>query len=231
MSKKILIVEDEPLLADDIEAMLLDAGYDVVGIAANGSHALRMIKNLEPDLILLDISLDGDMDGVMLAEEINSSFRTPFVFITSYADKLTINRVKQTHPAGFIVKPFTEKSILSNVEIAMFKEPTSAPAYDELFVRDGNAWVRVKFTDILFAQAYDNYTLVFVKGKKFTITHTLKTVEEKLPPDKFARVHRSYVVNLDAIEKILESSITIQGQSIPIGRTYQHFLLSKLNKL
>ncbi|MGB0916526.1 MAG: LytR/AlgR family response regulator transcription factor [Flavobacteriales bacterium] len=231
MSNKILIVEDEPLLADDIEAILEDAGYEVVGIAAKGEHALQMIENTSPDMVLLDISIDGDMDGIMLAEKINTHFGVPFVFLTSHTDKLTINRVKQTHPAGFIVKPFTEKSVLSNVEIAMYKEAPTTQLYDELFVRDGNAWVKVKFDDILYAQAYDNYTLVFVKDKKFTITHTLKTVEGKLPSDQFARIHRSYVINLNAIKKILEGSVEIADKQIPIGRTYQHFLLSKLNKL
>ncbi len=231
MSKKILIVEDEPLLADDIEAILQDNGYDVVGIASDGGHGLKMIGELAPDLVLLDISLEGDIDGIMVAEKINEQFSIPFVFLTSHTDKLTINRVKRTNPAGFVVKPFTTKSVLTNVEIALFRTPSAPAVHEELFVRDGNALVRVKFADILYLQAYDNYTLVFIKDKKFTITHTLKTVESKLPTDRFARIHRSYIINLNAIEKVVEGAVLINNSNIPIGRTYQHFLLSKLNRL
>ena len=231
MNKKILIVEDEPLLADDIEAILQDDGYDVVGIASEGEKGLKMIEELKPDLVLLDISLDGDLDGIMVAERINQEFSVPFVFLTSHTDKLTINRVKRTEPAGFVVKPFTTKSVLTNVEIALFKTPSDPVSHNELFVRDGNALVKVRFEDVQFLQAYDNYTLVFTKEKKFTITHTLKTVENKLPSDQFARIHRSYIINLSAIQKILDNTVIIYDNNIPIGRTYQHFLLSKLNRL
>jgi DNA-binding LytR/AlgR family response regulator len=231
MSKKVLIVEDDPILGDEIDAIISDAGYETVGVARSAHEALEILGRTEPDLILLDIELEGDVDGVMLAEKVNESYGIPFVYLTSYTDKVTIDRVKRTHPAGFIEKPFTKRSIISNIEIAMYKDTPTKLTYDELFVRDGNALVKVKFDDILYLQAYDNYTLVFTSAKKYTITQTLKTVESKVPSTKFVRIHRSYVINLDVIEKITDGHVELQGKSIPIGRTYQHFLLSKLNRI
>ncbi|MCF8256816.1 MAG: LytTR family transcriptional regulator DNA-binding domain-containing protein [Flavobacteriales bacterium] len=231
MSRRILIVEDEPILADDIEGILIESGYEVVGLASNGRQAMDMVRDLMPNLVMMDISLEGDMDGIMLAEYINSTFGIPFIFLTSHADKLTIDRVKRTRPAGFIVKPFTERSIISNVEIALFKEPESKPDYEELFVRTGNALVKVKFEDILYLQALDNYTQVYTRDKRFTISYTLKTVESKLPPERFIRIHRSYIIHLDAIEKILEDTVIINGHQIPVGRTYHHALHGRLNRI
>ena len=230
MSKRILIVEDDPILGDEIEMIVSDAGFEVIGLVRSAEDALELLERIQPDLALLDIELEGDVDGVKLAEEINDRHAIPFVYLTSYTDKVTIDRVKKTTPAGFIEKPFTKRSIISNIEIAMYKDSPSKLTYDEIFVRDGNALVNVKFDDILFTQAYDNYTLVFTQEKKYTITHTLKIVESKLPSNKFVRVHRSYVINIEKIDKIVEGVVHITDKIIPIGRTYQHFLLSKLNK-
>lgn len=231
MNKRILIVEDDPILGDEIEAIVSDAQYEVVGLARSADEALEILDRVQPELILLDIELEGDTDGVMLAEMINQEFGIPFVFLTSYTDKVTIDRVKRTQPAGFIEKPFTRRSIISNIEIAMFKDSPTRLTYDEIFVRDGNALVKVKFDEIHYLQAYDNYTLVFTDSKKYTITQTLKAVEAKLPSVMFVRIHRSYVIRLGAIEKVLEGTLLIGNKRIPVGRTYQHFLMTKLNRL
>jgi DNA-binding LytR/AlgR family response regulator len=231
MSKRVLIVEDDPLLAEDIEGILTDHGHEVVGKARNGNKALQLLAELNPDLVLLDISLEGDMDGVMVAEEIRRTSGTPFVFLTSHSDKLTIDRVKRTQPAGFIIKPFTANSVISNVEIAMFKEPVNTTVHDEIFVRDGNLWVKVKFEQILYLQADGNYTLVFTTDKKFMLSHTLKVVEEKLPTNQFMRIHRSNVVRLGAIDTLSEHNVTIGGNELPIGRSYQQTLLNRINKV
>ncbi len=121
--------------------------------------------------------------------------------------------------------------LTANVEIALFKEEVNTTLHDEMFVRDGNAWVKVKFADILYLQADDNYTFVFTTDKKFMLSHTLKAVEDKLPHDRFMRIHRSYLIRLGAIEKLSEHSVTIKGSQLPIGRSYQQALLNRINKV
>ncbi len=233
--KKILIVEDEPIIASDIEMTLEDLGYEVVGVEDNAADGLIAIRNLQPDLVLLDINLEGDVDGVMLAQDINANFQIPFVYLTSNADNLTINRVKRTKPAGFILKPFNEKDLKSNIEIALFTgkelDNKSTDYLQEFFVKDGSSLVKVKVDQILFIKADDNYSRIYTINKSYILSSTLKAIEEKLPSNKFMRIHRSYVVNLDFIDKIKESTLYVGKHSLPIGRSYQEQLFQRINKL
>jgi len=230
---KILIVEDEPIIASDIEMILEDLGYNVIGIEDNAEDALISINNNTPDLILLDINLEGDVDGILLAKNINKQFKIPFVFLTSNADKLTINRVKRTQPAGFIVKPFSEKDLQSNIEIALFSntetlEPEKATIF---FVKDGNSLVKVKIEELLFAKADDNYTRLFTTSKNYMLSSTLKKIEGKLSSANFIRIHRSYIINSQFIDIIKDGFLYIGKHQLPIGRSYQETLFKKISKL
>lgn len=117
---KILIVEDEPLVAEDIAGHLETVDFHVCGIAHDGQQALQMLQEHKPDACLLDITLGSEPDGIAVAHEINKLHRIPFVFLTSHADRGTIERVKETRPAGYLLKPFDENDLLTSLEIAMF---------------------------------------------------------------------------------------------------------------
>lgn len=117
---KILIVEDEPLIAEDIAAVIERNKLAVSAIVYNKTDALLELKNNLPDIALLDINLNGGMEGIEIATAINQHYNIPFIFITSYADKTTLDLAKHTHPAGYIVKPFNEAGLYSSIEIALF---------------------------------------------------------------------------------------------------------------
>ncbi len=117
MSVKILIVEDEPLISEDLSFILNNEGYHVIGQAYEGVTALDMIHNRKPDIILLDIALDHQMSGLDVASHINNKYGLPFIFITSFSDKLTLDLAKNLLPQGYIVKPFKKKDILATLEI------------------------------------------------------------------------------------------------------------------
>jgi two-component system, response regulator PdtaR len=121
MSIRILIVEDEPIIAADIESSLLQNDYDIAGIAYASAHALDLLINRYPDLVLLDIALKGDKDGIDIAHIIRDKYRIPFIYLTSFSDKLTLERAKTTLPYGYIVKPFKDRDIISAVEMAMYR--------------------------------------------------------------------------------------------------------------
>ncbi len=232
---KILIVEDEPIIASDIEMTLESLGYEVTGVEENAEDALRSIAEHTPDLVLLDINIEGDVDGVMLAQDINQRFGIPFVYLTSNTDKMTINRVKRTQPAGFIVKPFSEQEIQSVVEIALFetqpKDEHTAPDRSYIFVKDGDAYIKLLFTDLMYLQADDNYTHLFTKEKDFLLSLTMGKLFDKLPRQTFVRVHRSYIVNVHFIDKIQDKYVFIGKARIPIGRSYQEDFFNKINKV
>ncbi|MBK9256185.1 MAG: response regulator transcription factor [Saprospiraceae bacterium] len=117
MPLKILIVEDEPIISEDLTFILEKEGYQIIGQAYDGSTALDMIHNRQPDIILLDIALDHQMSGLDIANHINNKYGLPFIFITSFSDKLTLDLAKNLLPQGYIVKPFKKKDILATLEI------------------------------------------------------------------------------------------------------------------
>lgn len=118
-SVRILIVEDEPLIAEDLRAHLEELGYEVCAACDNALDAMAEIAAHTPDLLLLDINLGDGADGVQLAEKVNSKYKVPFIFVTSHNDKATLERVAPLRPAGFIIKPFDENVLRSQIEIAL----------------------------------------------------------------------------------------------------------------
>jgi DNA-binding NarL/FixJ family response regulator len=116
---KVLIVEDEPLIARNIAMYLRNHDYDVSAIAHDPEEALFQLKRYPPDLAILDINLESERDGIDLADYINKNCFIPFLYLTSYSDKTTLERAKTTNPAGFIVKPFNEKTLYASIEIAL----------------------------------------------------------------------------------------------------------------
>ena len=121
MSLRILIVEDEPIISDDIESTLLSNDYDVAGKAYSSTQALDMLLSRYPDLVLLDIAIKGDKDGIDIATIIREKYHIPFIFLTSYSDKLTLDRAKPTMPYGYIVKPFKDRVLLTTIEMGMYR--------------------------------------------------------------------------------------------------------------
>ena len=108
MKTKIYIVEDEPLIAETIKTALTHEGYDICGMSDNAKEAIFDIETLNPHLILADIMIDGDIDGIEMIKHLKKRVEIPFIFLTSLSDSETLERVKKTNPAGFIVKPFNE---------------------------------------------------------------------------------------------------------------------------
>ena len=118
---KILVVEDEVIVARNIEKRLISAGYKVAGIASSAEEAIELVASLKPDLVLMDIKLKGKMDGIDAAKAIRNSYRLPIIYLTSYADEETFQRAKITDPFGYLIKPFELKELNRSVEMALYK--------------------------------------------------------------------------------------------------------------
>ena len=118
---RILVVEDEILVREDIEDCLAGLGHEVVSVASTGAEALRTIPTARPDLVLMDIRLKGDMDGIEAARQIRTNFRLPVIFLTAHADDSTLERAKAADPLGYIVKPFAETTVNAVIQTAMHK--------------------------------------------------------------------------------------------------------------
>lgn len=122
VNRKILIVDKELDIATEMQASLLGLGYEVSGIASSGREAIALIEQTAPNLILMDIALQGDWDGIETASEIHKRWLLPIIYLTARTDEATLQRAKLTRPSGYLVKPFTERELNANIEMALYKD-------------------------------------------------------------------------------------------------------------
>lgn len=121
IEKKILVVEDESIVAEDLRDSLINLGYAVPSVVSSGEKAIRTAMDISPDLVLMDIVLQGEMDGIEAAKQIRLNYDIPIVYLTSYSDEQILERAKITEPYGYIIKPFKERELNINIEIALYK--------------------------------------------------------------------------------------------------------------
>ena len=116
---RILIVEDEPIIAEDIRDLLVSENYQVIGVAHRGEDALDMLSIRKPEFAILDINLKGQLSGIDVAEHIHEQYKIPYLFLTSYDDEQTLREAQQCAPYGFLVKPFQDRTLLASIKIAI----------------------------------------------------------------------------------------------------------------
>ena len=145
--KKILIVEDESIIAEDISDSLISLGYRITGMVYSGEEAIEAAAKFRPDLVLMDVNLQGEIDGITAAAEIRSRFQIPVVYLTAYADENTLRRVNATKPFGYIVKPFEEKNLHTTIQLALHRHE-----YDSLTNLPNRSVLREQLNQVLEKQ-------------------------------------------------------------------------------
>jgi DNA-binding LytR/AlgR family response regulator len=248
MSKtNILIVEDESIVAKDIQHSLKKLGYTVVGMCSTGEDAIRTAEEVKPDLVLMDIMLKGDMSGIDAAGMIREKFNIPVIYLTAYADESTLSKAKVSEPYGYIIKPFKEIDLHTSIEMAIYKHEKETDVKKErdflysivenkeskdiIFVKSNSRLVKVKTSDIYFVEALKDYVVINTANARYTIHSTMKDIEKKLPPSDFIRVHRSFIVRIDKIVAIEQPNLILEEDKklIPIGGSYKDDLSKRLN--
>ncbi|WP_296382109.1 response regulator transcription factor [Winogradskyella sp.] len=224
----IYIVEDEPLIVSTIEVALRKQGFFAVGDAEDYTSALRDIELLKPDLTLIDIQLSGDKDGVDLATELDKK-NLPYLFLSSQTDPNTIERVKHTNPLGYIVKPFTETGLRTNIELAWHNYNDSKQHF--LTIKHEGRLHRINQNTISHLKAFDNYCYINTTTKTYLVPHTLKHVSEQLEGNDFIKTHRSYVVNLRHVLRVDKTTISLENDSIPLSASQKSLVVSKLKSI
>ncbi|WP_291785672.1 response regulator [Cecembia sp.] len=243
MSEKtrILIVEDDMIIAANISLQLSKLGYEVTGIESRGEDAINHAKENQPDIILMDINLKGKLDGTETAKSIQEYFDIPLIYLTANADEATFQKAKETHPYAFISKPFNklnlERTIALVVEKVTEKKYNSAndnslieTLEDRIFIRSQNKLIKVMLDEILYIEAERNYCNIITTDQNYLIVSPMNTFCQKLSSNYFLRVHRSYVVNVKKLDAVTESHLEIQKKVIPIGKIYKEDLLKIIMK-
>ncbi|MFA0963382.1 LytR/AlgR family response regulator transcription factor [Roseivirga sp. BDSF3-8] len=236
----ILIIEDDSNIAASLSEMLEILNHNVAGVADSYEVAIKELETKDIQLALVDIQLRGDKSGIEVAEQLKNNYKIPFIFTTAFADKETIEKAAVHSPYGYIVKPYSMKEINAGIEIAVQNHANlkNLKAEDEgvfnqssLFIKSNSRLVRVAMDDILYVEAKGDYAVFKTEQKGYVVHTTFKNVEEKLDPQKFVKVHRSYIVNIDKVVDIEENNLLIKEQVIPISRGQKPNLLKRLNTI
>lgn len=245
---KILIVEDNVIIADDMQSMLEEIGYEIVDNVIVYEQAVEVLKNNHVDLVLIDIILASDKTGIDLGKHIRDVYNIPFIFVTSNSDRATVENAKTVKPDGYLVKPFEQQDLYTSIEIALSnfnynkKEKnndiggeegdsftSNSVLKDSIFVKKQHLYYRIQFGDIQFIKADNVYLEVNTVDKKFLVRSPLKDYLEKLPKNKFYRAHKSYIVNVDHIDAINSKDIVINNNLIPISKDFKEFIIGSMN--
>ena len=192
---KILIVEDEFIIAEDLKLQLTKLEYEVTGISKSYDNALEELNKILPDLLLVAIRLKGEKDGIDLAEHIKKYYDLPIIFLTSHADKKTVERAKLVHPEGYLIKPFEKEDLCTSIEIAFanyiqkkageqeslkLSEEHNAVLDDSIFVKKDHLLIKIRFDELEWIKAERNYLELHCRGKKHLIRSTLHDFLNKL---------------------------------------------------
>lgn len=256
MSKiNVLVVEDESIVSKDIQHSLKKLGYNVVGVSSTGEKAIMLAQSVHPDVVLMDIMLKGDMNGIEAATQIRETCAIPVIFLTAYADESTLAKAKITEPYGYILKPFKEIDLHTNIEMAIYKHEKEIEIIkerdllyslvdnkdgdkdlkqtDSVFVKSNSQLVKLMKNEIFYIEALKDYVIIHTKDKRYTIHSTMKDIDAKMGDEEFQRVHRSYIVRVDKIKAIDTPNLILEeiDKQIPIGGSYKDDLSSRLNLL
>ncbi len=250
MSKvRVLVVEDEFIVSKDIQNSLVKLGYEVVGSAATGEKALEVAMETRPDVILMDIMLKGEINGIETAQNILKEFNVPIIFLTAYTDENTLGKAKQVQPFGYIIKPFKEIDLHTTIEMAIFKHAKDMEVLKErnlfytilenkepqtkvqhVFVKSNSQLVRLNKDEIYYIEALKDYVVINTLNSRFTVHSTMKDIEKKIGSEDFVRVHRSFIVRIDKIATIDYPNLILENNKkiVPIGGSFREELTNKI---
>ena len=239
---KIGIIEDDLLIAESIVVALKQIGYHPTLPARNYANAVNMVEAESPDLLLIDVMLEGEQDGIDFALEVNKRYGIPFIFLTALSDQTTVNRAKKANPYAYLVKPFNEQDLYSSIEIAFnnhnqqvksIQPKSPSPGYldNVIFIKQANLFHKIEIGDILYLESDNVYLNIFATKNHYVVRTKLDDFIKELPPGDFLRVHRSYAVNVRHLETINSLNIIVAGKEIPVHKTYRQAILQRIKSL
>jgi DNA-binding LytR/AlgR family response regulator len=237
----LMIVEDDFVIAHELKLTLEKLGYQTHPVLHQAEDLLEALDEFPTDLVLLDIDLAGDLDGVDIAPKLKTEYQIPFVYLTAKVDTATLSRAALTEPDGYLVKPFREDELKAMLEIVLYKSHKKPKPKTEndpqstknqtIFVKNKNRLEKLNLNEVLWIEARDIYCILHTAQGQFVLSHTLKALENSLPSQQFIRIHRSYVVAIDKINAFEDNNVLIGKEYLPIGKTYKDKLLEQISIL
>lgn len=231
---KVGILEDEFLIAEHLSNIIGDMGNDVSFICDNVASAKENILSHNVDFMILDITVTGKSTGVDLAKFINDNLNIPFLFITSNTNQKVLDMVKSTKPYAFLTKPFKNLDVEMALDLAIEKHNSimvkNGDHKEYLFVKDKKNWLKVNYNQLIYIEASDNYSTLFLENDQLVITKNLKHFEEILPGSIFIRVNRSVIVNSKFISGFETKNLFLGEKKLVVTDNYKTNVLKLFKK-
>jgi DNA-binding LytR/AlgR family response regulator len=228
---KVFIVEDMAIARAGIETMLLNNDFEVVGSAAKAETAWEDLQNIAVDIIVLDINLAGEKNGIWLAQQIREYLNIPIVFLTAYGDQKTLKEVVATKPDGYLMKPYQEPTLITTIGIALQnfldnqKEIIISEAVsvfqNVIFIKDKHVRVKLKIEDICFIKSEGNYLEIKLDEKTHVVRSKIAEIKKILPATVFYRTHQRYIINKNKVAVLRKGFLTIENDDIPVSIKYR----------
>lgn len=233
----VLIVEDQLLIAQNLKAILTDHDFDVLETVVSGEDALNIVDNALPDLILMDIHLAGELDGIATAERIRQKHDIPIIYLSDHTDSETVDRAKKTFPANYLSKPFRTADLLRALEIAFVnaakptKTPSTTKLKDRIFIRiDNQKSKMISYKDIIYLEADRSYSSVVTEEKEYKLSNNMRFISDQLSSSDFIRVSRKHIVNIDHITGIDGNMIKLGDRhEVQMSKNYRDAVMSCFN--
>ena len=238
---KILIVEDNVIIAEDIRVGLEAKGYEIIGIAPSYIDAIQFLETGEVAFAVVDIIIEGSFTGIELAKQIREKYNLPFIFLTSHGDSDTIEKALKTEPNGYLMKPFERKELYASIEVALLNFKSSSEKseaeevsaeVDAVFIKHKSVFTKVKYENVLYIKADGNYIEIFTEdGKKYLLRMSVKHFIDKTGNNTFFRTNRSHAVNVSKVESVGKNFVTVDELSVPLGKEQRQDLIKMITFL
>lgn len=223
---KILIVEDEVLIAEDLKDILKTFGLKKIEMVHDKTSALENLRLNKPDIAILDIRMEKELDGLEIGEFIQNNYKLPFIFITAHSDIEMIKKIIKTKPVGYITKPFKKSDLFANINLAIEQLTTN----NKLFIKDGYSTHVININEIVYIESEGNYINIFTSGKKYLSRQNMESVLLDLDSNDFLKIHRSYIINLNKVKKYSSKEVIINEITLPISKTFYDVFIENMKK-
>ncbi len=231
--RRILICEDEPLIAEHLKVTLRKLGYEVAGTGKTEYEIYHLLKSTNFDLILLDINISGHFEGIKIGAFIRDFIQKPFIYVTAHSDRDTFSRALHTRPSSYIVKPFKSVDIYTGIELALHTADSSVVAGERtketILVNVRGNHVKIQVPDVIYLKAEGNYTCLYLLTGRYMLRGNLTETLQNHLDERFVRVHKSFAVNTAKINSVGHNTVNVMGEQVPLGRSFRSTLLEKLS--
>lgn len=242
----ILIVEDDPVQAVELERTITESGYQVVEVVDNADAAQKIVETQKIDLILIDIGIKGRLNGIELADLLVPK-QIPVIFATAFEDEQTYLQAKHAFPRAYLVKPIKKATLQNAIETALLHTYDSSLLNemlvrwqedmilkDYVFLKSNDRLIKIDLSEVAIIEADGNYCILYLqKERHVAVKMSLKRIRQKISPRRFIQIHRNYVVQIPFIESFnsQNETVLVLDKNLPVGVTYRSPFLKRLNFL